>query len=314
MKRFILFLVSVLIFTHLATAQQNYFTKEVSLHVDTLTLHGTLTIPDQGTHVPVALIIAGSGPTDRNGNNTQMTNNCLKMLADSLASHGIASLRYDKRVFAVMNDPNFHEDSLLFDDFVKDAVSWLRYLKKNYNFTRYVLIGHSQGSLIAILAAQQEQVDKLISIAGAGVPIGQVLKKQFLAQPEFVRKDALPIIDSLAMGHRVTHVPMILLSVFRPSVQPFLISWMKYNPANEISKLDIPVLIIQGNHDIQVDTTNAVILHKAAHRSRLVIIQGMNHIMKNAPMQRRANLKTYYDPDLPLSQELVKQIVSFIKE
>ncbi len=312
MKRFVLMLFAFL-FVRMSFGQ-NFFTKDVSLKVDTITLHGTLTIPDKGTNVPVALIIAGSGPTDRNGNNTQMTNNCLKMLADSLASHGIASLRYDKRIFSVMNDPNFHEDSVKFDDFVTDAVAWLRYLKKNYKFTRYVVIGHSQGSLVAILAAQREPVDAVISIAGAGTPIGQVLKKQFATQPAFVKEKAIPIIDSLSRGYKVSNVPMILLSVFRPSVQPFLISWMRYDPAREIAKLNVPILIIQGNHDVQVDTTQAMILHKAAPKSKLVIISGMSHIMKNAPLERRANIKTYFDPDLPLNQELVKEIVSFIAD
>ena len=216
MKRLVI-LMSIVLISSMSFAQ-DFFTKDVSLKVDTLILHGTLTIPDKGTHVPIALIIAGSGPTDRNGNNTKMTNNSLKMLADSLARHGIASLRYDKRIFSVMNDPRFHEDSVLFDDFVEDAVAWLRYLKKNYDFTQYVLIGHSQGSLVAILAAEHEPVDKLVSIAGAGVPIGEVLKKQFESQPELIRKKAIPIIDSLSSGHRVKNVPPLLMSVFRPSV------------------------------------------------------------------------------------------------
>ncbi len=312
MKRSI-FLVLIMLTLRLSFGQ-DFFTKDVSIKVDTLTLNGTLTIPDKGTHVPVALIIAGSGPTDRDGNNSQMTNNSLKMLADSLASHGIASLRYDKRIFSIMNDPRFHEDSVLFEDYVSDAIAWLRYLKKNYDFTQYVIIGHSQGSLVAILAAEQEPVDKLVSIAGAGVPIGEVLKKQFESQPEIVQDQGIPIIDSLSHGHRVKNVPAILMSVFRPSVQPFLISWMRYDPAKEIKKLHLPVLIIQGNHDLQIDTNQAIILHKAARRSKLVIIPGMNHIMKDAPAERNANIRTYFDPALPLNKQLVNEIVSFIQE
>ncbi len=310
MKRYVIVLLIILMSS--MSFSQDFFTKEVSLKVDTLRLHGTLTIPDKGTHVPVALIIAGSGPTDRNGNNSKMTNNCLKMLADSLAGHGIASLRYDKRIFSVMNDPRFHEDSILFDDFVSDAVAWLRYLKKNYDFTRHVLIGHSQGSLVAILAAEQEPVDRLISIAGAGVPIGEVLKKQFESQPEFIRNRAIPIIDSLSNGYKVNNIPIILMSIFRPSVQPFLISWMKYDPAKEIAKLNVPILIIQGNHDIQIDTNQAFILHRAARRSKLVIIPGMNHVMKDAPTERKANIKIYFDPELPLNKQIVSEIISFI--
>ncbi len=311
MKKLITFL---LIITSLSLQAQNFFTKEVSLKVDTLTLKGTLTIPNAGTHVPVAIIIAGSGPTDRNGNNMQMQNNCLKMLSDSLAAHGIASLRYDKRVFAVMNNPNFREDSLLFDDFVKDAIAWIEYLKKDYDFTQYVLIGHSQGSLVAILAAEKIPVDKLVSLEGPGYPIGITLKKQFQAQPKSIQKYAIPIIDSLDHGKRVNNVPRVLYSVFRPSVQPFLISWMKYDPAAEISKLNIPVLIVQGENDIQVGIEDAKRLDSAANNDRLVIIPKMNHILKNAPKERRANLKTYFDPTLPINGQLVKEIVKFIKQ
>jgi pimeloyl-ACP methyl ester carboxylesterase len=123
---------------------------------------------------------------------------------------------------------------------------------------------------------------------------------------------AEPIIDQLAQGQTVSEDPPLLMSVFRPSVQPFLISYMKYDPQVEIAKLDMPVLIIQGTTDIQVTEKDARMLAAASPGAEMVLIEGMNHVLKEAVPDRAANLQTYNQPDLPLKPELVEEIVGFV--
>jgi alpha-beta hydrolase superfamily lysophospholipase len=288
--------------------------KDVTLHTPTGNIQGTLLIPQTKGKIPVALLIPGSGPTDRNGNNPMMKNNSLKMLAEALYKNGIASLRYDKRGIGASKVPDFTESKLRFGQYINDAKGWVDYLKQNKKFNSIVVIGHSQGSLIGMVISQDKAVGKFVSLEGAGEPINVVLRKQLESQPEFVKKMALPILDSLEAGKTVDSVPPMLNALFRPDIQPYLLSWFSYNPQKGIGKLHKPVLIVQGTTDIQVSLTDAENLKKADPSAKLLIIKGMNHILKNAPKDRQENIKTYYEPDLPLNKELVAGLVKFIKE
>ncbi|HET6559226.1 MAG TPA: alpha/beta fold hydrolase [Prolixibacteraceae bacterium] len=275
-------------------------------------IEGTLTLPDAKAPVPVALIIAGSGPTDRNGNNPMMKNNSLKMLAQELAKKGIASLRYDKRGIAASQAAGMKEADLRFENYIKDAEGWIKLLKENKSFNQIVVIGHSEGSLIGTIASQSEQVNKFVSIAGAGKPADQLIRDQLKAQPAFVLEQSSPILDSLVQGKNVKNVPQVLMALFRPDVQPYMISWFKYNPQAEIAKLKKPVLIVQGTTDIQVTTEDARLLQMAIPSAQLKIIEGMNHILKNAEADRMKNIQTYSQPELPINNELIETISSFI--
>jgi len=285
----------------------------VTLNTDTGNIEGTLLIPDTTVISPVALIIAGSGPTDRNGNNPAMTNNCLLMLADSLAQHGIASLRYDKRGIAKSQSAGLDESQLRFEDYIQDAVGWIAYLRSDSRFGDIIVIGHSEGSLIGMIASQQGAADKFISLAGIAQTADNIIREQLQTQAPAILAVANPILDSLAQGKTVSDVPSTLYSLFRPSVQPYMISWMKYDPTVEIAKLKIPVLIIQGTTDIQVKVKEAQALAKANPEAQIRIIDGMNHILKPAVADPQTNFKTYTDPNLPLMPEMVKSIVHFIK-
>ena len=252
----------------------------VSIKSGTIKIEGTLLVPEAKEKVPVVLIIAGSGPTDRNGNGPMINTNCYKMLADELAKSNIASLRYDKRMIGKSTDSTLKESNLKFDDFIKDATLWINYLKKDKRFSDVIVVGHSQGSLVGMIAAERTKVDKFISLAGVSESIDQILKKQFSSQPPTVLDVVNPIIDSLAQGYMVKNVPIGLYSFFRKDVQPFLISWMKYNPQTEIAKLKIPVLIVQGTTDIQTDVDDAKKLHEANKDSKLV----MSHRQGELPL------------------------------
>jgi pimeloyl-ACP methyl ester carboxylesterase len=277
-------------------------------------IYGSLITLQHEQKLPIALIISGSGPTDRNGNNPMMTNNSLKMLADSLAAAGIGSIRYDKRGVAASMAAGIVEIELRFEDYVKDAISWVQFLRKDSRFNKVIIIGHSEGSLIGMIAASQIQFDGFISVAGPGESADLVIKRQLKSQPQFVQDQLFPKIDSLKNGFTIDKVDPAYFALLRPSVQPYLISWFKYDPQVEIKKLHIPILIIQGETDIQVRTEDAELLKMAAPRAELTIINGMNHIFKSSSLDRQENIATYRDPDLPIMEELVKSITKFIIE
>jgi pimeloyl-ACP methyl ester carboxylesterase len=287
--------------------------RSISLITDKGTIEGSLLLPISSEKLPVVLIIAGSGPTDRNGNNPMMTNNSLKMLAEGLFNHGIASIRFDKRGIAKSKPAGGLEAELQFEHYVDDVKAWVKLIKADDRFSDIIVLGHSEGSLIGMIASQNIQVDKFISVAGAGYPAADILRTQLMLQPAFIFEESYPILEKLEDGETVDDVPEILNSLFRPSVQPYLISWFRYNPQEEISKLKCPVLIIQGTTDIQVSLKDAHKLSESNKEAKKVIIEGMNHVLKASEIDRLKNIQTYSNPNLPLKDGLVKEIVSFIQ-
>lgn len=295
------------------TKQDTFKETNVTLKINIDQLYGTLTVPDDVKKCPVALIIAGSGPTDRNGNNPMMKNNSLKMLAEALAKNGIASLRFDKRGIGESKASAVTESSLVFENYTEDAKSWINFLKQDKRFTQLTVIGHSEGSLIGMIAGAK--ANKFISIAGAGESADKLLKSQISSKSNKQVEDmTFPIIDSLKAGNKVNKVDPLLNSLFRASIQPYLISWFKYDPQIEIKKLTVPVLIIQGNNDLQVSVKDAENLSQANKNAELVIIDKMNHVLKIIDGDKQANMASYNNENLPVSETMVNKIVSFIKK
>ena len=310
MKNYILILLfSILYYSQISA-------EEVSIIVNGCNIKGTLEVPKSNQPVDVALIIAGSGPTDRDGNNRLIgNNNSYKMIAELLMKNGIASLRYDKR--AIGASDKVDESGLLFDTYINDAVELVKYLKNDKRFSKVIIIGHSEGSLIGMIAAKHSDASKYISLNGAGKPIYKILDEQIVENklPEDLLKQYRSIMDSLKQGNLVKNVSPALLLLFRPSIQPYLISWFKYDPCKEISKLAIPILIIGGTKDIQVDVEDAQLLSKSNKNSELAVIENMNHILKEVPTSDKTiNSKSYSNPELPLSDELSKRIIDFLKK
>lgn len=293
---------------------QDIFTgEEIEIHVNEGILNGTLSAPEGAR--TLLILHSGSGPTDRDGNNPQMKNNSLKQLSDQLNEKGLATFRYDKRGIGRSTVKELKEENVSVDTFVNDLRLWITELENAGNFDRIYLAGHSEGALISTLAAQNNSaVNGLISIAGTGRPADQILKEQLKNQPSFVLEAANPIIDDLKAGNKVDSVPVFLNSIFRKSVQPYIISWFKYDPSEEIGKLDIPVLVLQGGTDLQVNETDAKLLDKAAANSELVLISDMNHVLKQTDFTTLPEqMKIYSDPELPIHSDLAEKIVSFIK-
>ncbi|MCC5924205.1 MAG: alpha/beta hydrolase [Crocinitomicaceae bacterium] len=280
------------------------------------TLYGTYCWHPKKEIKAVALIIAGSGPTDRNGNSGLTQNNALRFLAEELAKHGIASLRYDKQGVGKSSGAAKNEADLLFSDFVDDAILWLNIITKKHPKHKKIIIGHSEGALIAKLVAKKTPVNGIISIAGAGRPIGTILKEQLetaLKDDERMLTYAKNAIDSLEAGHMVQNIEPMLISLFRPSVQPYLISWMQYDPLEVIKSLSIPALILQGNKDLQTGISDAERLSKAPNASQL-IIENMNHVLKEIKDDTTANQMSYLNPSLPLHPMLIPAIIRFIAQ
>jgi pimeloyl-ACP methyl ester carboxylesterase len=272
-------------------------------------INGTLVVPAGNKKVPVVLVIAGSGATDRNGNNEkyQLNTNNYRLLAAALETSDIASLRYDKR--GVGNSVAVAEESINIEDMVNDAAAFIKILKADKRFSKVYVLGHSEGSLIGMLAIEKEHADGFISAAGAGERADLLLGKQLTAQSKEMGVAATILLDSLANGHRVTSPPAVLADLFHASVQPYLISWFRYDPQQEIKKLKMPVLIVQGNADVQVGSAEAEMLRKAKPDAILTLIDQMNHILKD----NAAGAASYTNPDLPLKKEFMAAVISFIK-
>ena len=290
---------------------------ELTIPIPGGTLSGTLRIHDNSQ--PLAIIIAGSGPTDRDGNNPIIGKpEMYKKLTDELFLQGIASFRYDKRGIGKSVLKNTNENSVIFSDFVNDAVVVFNYLKDSLNVKNIYFVGHSEGSLIGMVASQKCIVKGFISISGAGSPADQIIDTQIKENknnPAYITTQAEEILKALKEGKHVDSVPAYFNSLFRPSIQPYLISWFKYDPAKEIAKLKIPVLIEQGTCDIQIKEQDALILHKASPQSKLNIIPNMTHTLKDAGANcDDKDLKTYKDGTLPVNPQLAKDIVRFIEK
>lgn len=295
--------------------------KEEPVTYDTLKIpvqNGNLTVAIQkaGTSPsPVALIIAGSGPTDKDGNSTLAgKNNSLKMLAEGLAQQGIATVRYDKRGLGDNQALLTKEEDGTFDQYVDDAVQIIQTLMADKAYTSVHVIGHSEGSLIGLLAAQKTGVESFVSIAGAGRPLDEVLLEQLKGQlaPKLFN-ESTNILTALKQGKQVKNISPELQALFRPSVQPFLISLLKYQPADELAKVKGRVLLLQGTTDLQVKEADAEALKKGKKEAKLLYLEGMNHVLKKAPADRAENLATYANPSLPLHEELLPAIEQFIK-
>lgn len=308
-------LIAVLIFfmSNLYAQEKNYISQEVSIPSKSIHLNGTLLNPTSKGKKPLIILIPGSGPTDRNGNNAAMTNNSLKYLAEELAESQIASYRFDKSVLSYTKNDKANIDSISFNTFIDEAKTVIQYFKSTKKYSKIIIAGHSQGSLVGMIASENK-VDAFISLAGAGRSIDEILIEQIGKQAPFLVADTEKVLNELKKGNTVEEFNPLLISIFNKSVQPFLISWIKYNPQEEIKKLTIPILIINGSKDIQVSNLDAELLHKSNPNSQLKIIAEMNHIFKEIKGDTTENMSSYNNPDLPIKQELLTIITTFVNE
>jgi pimeloyl-ACP methyl ester carboxylesterase len=289
------------------TKAQTFTTTNLTInrHVD-----GTLLVPESVEHPPLVIIIAGSGPTDRNGNQSFMKNDMLKKLAEGLSKTGIATFRYDKRIVKQLRTRNL-DKNIRFDDFVIDAKSVVNHFKNTY--TSIVIAGHSQGSLVGLLALEAG-ANGFISLAGAANSIEQIILEQISKTAPYFTADTKRVLDVLKSGQTTTDFPPALSSMFNLDLQPFMSNWMQYSPKELIKKLEIPVLILNGTKDLQVTTSEAQLLKEAKEDAQLVIIENMNHLLFEINGDDLVNSKSYNDNTYPVMPEVLEIIGAFIKK
>ena len=289
----------------------------IALKTGAGTLHGTLLLPDTASPTPVALLIAGSGPTDRDGNNPLLPgrNDSLKLLAEGLAPYGIASIRYDKRGIATSAAAGPRQEiDLSFDMLVEDAAGWLRLLRADPRFTKVIAIGHSEGALIAFLAANAGGADGVVSIAGTARRFSDLLRAQLRPRLTIsLQRQHDAILQTLERGEAVAEIPPALAPLYRPSVQPYLISLFRHVPTDILAHLRIPTLIIAGTADLQVPPSDAEALKRAKPDAELLIIHGMNHVLKTVPDNAPDALAAYSDPALPVVPLLIEGVAAFVQ-
>lgn len=276
-------------------------------------VQGTLWLPENQKQPPLVILLTGSGPNDRDGNSPMTKNDSHKQLAKVLLENGIATYRYDKRVVTQIKKKKVDPDTS-FDDFVTDAASVVAYFENDNRFSKIILTGHSQGSLVAMLAVN-ENVDGFISLAGSGEEIDKVIVAQVAKQAPGLDKIAAATFQKMRDSVEIiTDVSPYLMSLQAPEMQPFMESWMAYDPAKEISKLQLPILIINGDRDEQVSVDQAQILKNASPDAQLTIIKGMNHVLKQVPEDDLVAAKSYSDPNFPIHPELVTSMLGFINK
>ncbi|MDB5439368.1 MAG: alpha/beta hydrolase [Caulobacteraceae bacterium] len=289
-------------------------------------IKGTLTLTASPPKA-IAVLIQGSGPIDRDGNSGPALNAATaRLLAQALAGGDIESIRYDKRGMFASSAAVADGNKVTIEDYADDARAFAVLAAKRAGLPCAWLIGHAEGSLVALQAAQQPGgLCGVVSISGPGRNLGEVLRSQIAAnvaaapperkaQAEALSAQASVAITRLQVGRKVdtTNMDQNLLGLFDPAVQDFVINEFHYNPPALVAAYKGPVLILQGDADLQVSVEDADKLAGARAGVQRVLLPGVNHVLKSSPADRVINQATYADPNLPLAPAVADTIINFI--
>jgi esterase/lipase len=297
---------AIIIFT-LKLNAQNYSESNISINDN---IYGSIVEPKSRSNSSLVIFIGGSGPIDRDGNQSFMKCDMFKKLAYSLSEKGISSFRYDKRVVTQIRKGKF-DKKITFDDFVSDAITIIDFFESKYD--SIVIAGHSQGSLVGLLSIK-EGVSGFISLSGAGRTIDMVIEDQISKTAPMLLEDTKNIFKILRSGKITEDFPLPLYSLFNIEIQPFMISWMQHDPKQIIAKTLIPSLIINGDNDLQVDEKEAKLLYNSAQNSEILIVKNMNHVLVEIEGDKLKNMKSYNNPDLKISELVIEKMVEFIEK
>lgn len=305
MRRIKYIVLAILILT-LKLNAQNYKENNISINDN---IYGSIVEPKSRSNSNLVIFIGGSGPIDRDGNQSFMKCDMFKKLAYSLSEKGISSFRYDKRVVTQIRKGKL-DKKITFDDFVSDAIAIIDFFESKYN--SIVIAGHSQGSLVGLLSIK-DGVSGFISLSGAGRTIDMVIEDQISKTAPMLLEDTKNIFKILRSGKITEDFPLPLYSLFNIEIQPFMISWMQYDPKKIIAKIPIPSLIINGDSDLQVDEKEAKLLYNSAQNSEILIVKNMNHVLVEIEGDELKNVKSYNNPDLKISELVIEKMVEFIE-
>ncbi len=295
--------------------------REVVVECEWGTIGATIDMPEEGSNTAV-LIVAGSGPTDRNGNSAAGLNTfCYKMLGEALAESGYAVMRYDKRGIGGSPIPAEDVPNLVFEDFIDDARTCVEFLRAE-GYDRVIVAGHSEGGLIALQLATEVECgpDGVVLLCAPGYNMAEILNFQLSQQlvPAYMGLmiKSTNIINSLKAGKMVAEedIPAELISLFHPVVQPFLISNMRYEPTELAAKCRVPMFIVSGGRDVQVSVSNGERLYKANPAAVHRTFENMTHVLKDADTSDRVMqvMSIYTNANLALTEALAPAIVEFI--
>ena len=274
-------------------------------------LNGTLLTKNQENKTNLIIIIAGSGPTDRDGNQTNGKNNSLKFLAEGIVNHKNDVFNFDKRLFVQIKTGKIDEKKTSFNDMIFDVKNIIQYFKAQNKYKKIIIAGHSEGSLIGMIAGNGN-ADAFISIAGAGKSADLIIEEQIEKLAPSLKEEVHQGFEKLRKKEIFENKNPMLASIFRESVQPYIISWIQYNPQVEIKKLKIPILIVNGTKDIQVGVADANLLKLAKPDAEIQIIENVNHVLKEIIGDQNENMASYTNPNLPVSKIVLEKVNNFI--
>jgi len=283
-----------------------------------LTLEGTLTVPKTVSEpIPIGVVVAGSGPTDRNGDSPpSLRTGMYRQLAWRLAERGIATFRYDKRGVGKTRG-TFDPSETTFEDFALDAQAAVASLAEDARFSKIVIIGHSEGARLATVATNNgAAVAGIVSLAGAGRPVLTVLREQLARQLDSAMLHQYDSLMTLYLdGVELQAVPPVLRVLLVPINRRFMQTSVAYDAADQMARVQVPVLIVQGETDLQISVLDAEALAIARPEARVVVIQEANHVFKRTPSTVLAGqMTTYIDPSLPIVPELIDAIVDWMSQ
>lgn len=318
MRRIKALLCGVFMFSIMAVSAQQ---RDVVVECDWGNISATIDMPEEGSDTAV-LIVAGSGPTDRNGNSGAGLNTySYKMLGEALAESGYAVMRYDKRGIGGSPIPAEDVPNLVFENYIDDARTCAKFLRAE-GFERVIVAGHSEGGLIALQLAAEEAccLDGVVLLCAPGYNMAEILNFQLSQQlvPAYMglMVKSTAIINSLKAGRMVAQedIPAELMSLFHPTVQPFIISNMRYEPTELAAKCRVPMLIVSGGRDIQVSVSNGERLHGANPAAEHRMFENMTHVLKDADTSDRMMqiMSIYTNTNLAITEALAPAIVEFI--
>lgn len=287
-----------------------------ALEIKVGSLAGELCLPEK-TISGAVVIIPGSGPINRDGDSMHMNSNMYRQIAEGLADEGLASVRIDKRGMFRSASPGIDPNNVTLSLYANDAHAWAKRLREETGSECAWILGHSEGGLVALLAAKNpDDICGIIAAATPGRKMGDLLREQLKANPANspLLPKAFELIEKLEAGNRIpeAEIPPILMSLFSPSVQGFLIDLMHFEPSKAAASLQVPLLIIQGTGDIQVTKDDAERLHAANIKSKLVLLNEVSHTLKSIPAGQNGLMRTYMEPNIPLAEGLITAIATYI--
>ncbi len=316
--------------------------RDVAFASDGLTLMGTLALPAEGAGpFPGALFLQGSGPVDRNGNAPGLEMDAYRQLAHALARAGIASLRFDKRgVGESEGDLSLASRA----DLVNDARAALEGLQSQPEIdpARCILIGHSEGAYLApILAVEDETVAGIVLLAGAARSLDLITRWQVetLLRQQGVEGDAL----DAALAQQDQYTAFVETSeggwgdytveqlqeampwlteeaAIQLKSSPLSLEWLREyygdDPADTLRAVDVPGLIVNGEKDAQVPSSEAALLEEILREGgnedvTAIVLPDLNHLLRHHPEE--PNL-IYRHLDEPVDPRVIDAVTEWAAE